>query len=162
MIILHHLEYSQSFRILWLLEELKVEYGLEKYPDYTQASIVDFDTPSQRQNTDADVQLEKRGIKTNRKLLTETLEQLYSESKSQADFLDRMNHHEDMEVYQRGKSIGIISKQTGKRWRLKGLGFTDERIKLLETKHFNRESIMELRKNRGKDKIRSIYFDRDV
>lgn len=31
MIILHHLEYSQSFRILWLLEELKVEYGLEKY-----------------------------------------------------------------------------------------------------------------------------------
>jgi len=31
MIILHHLEYSQSFRILWLLEELKVEYGLQKY-----------------------------------------------------------------------------------------------------------------------------------
>lgn len=31
MIILHHLEYSQSFRILWLLEELKVEYGLKKY-----------------------------------------------------------------------------------------------------------------------------------
>jgi len=31
MIILHHLEYSQSFRILWLLEELKVEYGIQKY-----------------------------------------------------------------------------------------------------------------------------------
>lgn len=31
MVTLHHLEYSQSFRILWLLEELKVEYGIEKY-----------------------------------------------------------------------------------------------------------------------------------
>lgn len=31
MIKLHHLEYSQSFRILWLLEELGIEYELEKY-----------------------------------------------------------------------------------------------------------------------------------
>ena len=28
---LHHLEYSQSFRILWLLEELGVDYDLVKY-----------------------------------------------------------------------------------------------------------------------------------
>ncbi len=31
MITLHHLEYSQSFRILWLLEELGVDYKLELY-----------------------------------------------------------------------------------------------------------------------------------
>lgn len=31
MIVLHHLEYSQSFRILWLLEELGVEYELKCY-----------------------------------------------------------------------------------------------------------------------------------
>lgn len=31
MITLHHLEYSQSFRILWLLEELEAEYELKKY-----------------------------------------------------------------------------------------------------------------------------------
>ena len=31
MITLHHLEYSQSFRILWLLEELGVQYKLELY-----------------------------------------------------------------------------------------------------------------------------------
>ena len=31
MITLHHLEYSQSFRILWLLEELGVEYELRRY-----------------------------------------------------------------------------------------------------------------------------------
>ncbi|MEM9617916.1 MAG: glutathione S-transferase family protein [Pseudomonadota bacterium] len=31
MITLHHLEYSQSFRILWLLEELGVEYQLKLY-----------------------------------------------------------------------------------------------------------------------------------
>ncbi|MEM7536384.1 MAG: glutathione S-transferase family protein [Chloroflexota bacterium] len=31
MITLHHLEYSQSFRVLWLLEELGVEYALKKY-----------------------------------------------------------------------------------------------------------------------------------
>lgn len=31
MLTLHHLEYSQSFRILWLLEELGVEYDLKKY-----------------------------------------------------------------------------------------------------------------------------------
>jgi len=31
MITLHHLEYSQSFRILWLLEELKVDYELKLY-----------------------------------------------------------------------------------------------------------------------------------
>lgn len=30
-ITLHHLEYSQSFRILWLLEELGVKYELKKY-----------------------------------------------------------------------------------------------------------------------------------
>jgi len=28
---LHHLEYSQSFRILWLLEELEADYNLRKY-----------------------------------------------------------------------------------------------------------------------------------
>ena len=31
MLTLHHLEYSQSFRILWLLEELGVEYALKIY-----------------------------------------------------------------------------------------------------------------------------------
>ena len=31
MITLHHLEYSQSFRILWLLEELNVDYELKLY-----------------------------------------------------------------------------------------------------------------------------------
>jgi glutathione S-transferase len=31
LITLHHLEYSQSFRILWLLEELGVEYTLKEY-----------------------------------------------------------------------------------------------------------------------------------
>ena len=31
MITLHHLEYSQSFRVLWLLEELGVKYELIKY-----------------------------------------------------------------------------------------------------------------------------------
>ena len=31
MITLHHLEYSQSFRILWLLEELGTEYELKVY-----------------------------------------------------------------------------------------------------------------------------------
>lgn len=48
MITLHHLEYSQSFRILWLLEELGVEYTLKKYnrdpvthaapPEYVEVS----------------------------------------------------------------------------------------------------------------------------
>ncbi len=31
MITLHHLEYSQSFRILWLLEELGIDYELKLY-----------------------------------------------------------------------------------------------------------------------------------
>ena len=31
MITLHHLEYSQSFRILWLLEELGAPYELKLY-----------------------------------------------------------------------------------------------------------------------------------
>ena len=31
MLTLHHLEYSQSFRILWLLEELGAEYALKSY-----------------------------------------------------------------------------------------------------------------------------------
>ena len=31
MLTLHHLEYSQSFRILWLLEELGLPYTLKKY-----------------------------------------------------------------------------------------------------------------------------------
>ena len=31
MITLHHLEYSQSFRVLWLLEELGIKYELKSY-----------------------------------------------------------------------------------------------------------------------------------
>ena len=31
MLTLHHLEYSQSFRILWLLEELGADYELKIY-----------------------------------------------------------------------------------------------------------------------------------
>ena len=55
---LHHLEYSQSFRILWLLEELGMDYELVKYnrdpktvlaPDaYKNISCLLYTSPSPR------------------------------------------------------------------------------------------------------------------
>ena len=44
MITVHHLEYSQSFRVLWLLEELGVDYDLKLYPrdPKTRLAPVDY------------------------------------------------------------------------------------------------------------------------
>ncbi len=39
MITVHHLEYSQSFRILWLLEELNVDYELKLYERDKKTSL---------------------------------------------------------------------------------------------------------------------------
>ena len=39
MLTLHHLEHSRSQRILWLLEELGVEYAIEKYSRDTETSL---------------------------------------------------------------------------------------------------------------------------
>lgn len=40
---LHHLEYSQSFRILWLLEELGVDYSLKLYDRDPQSRLAPAD-----------------------------------------------------------------------------------------------------------------------
>ncbi|MEW5248522.1 glutathione S-transferase family protein [Microbulbifer sp. 2201CG32-9] len=43
MVTLHHLEYSQSFRILWLLEELGVDYELKLYRRDPQTKLAPAD-----------------------------------------------------------------------------------------------------------------------
>lgn len=43
MITLHHLEYSQSFRVLWLLEELGAEYELKLYKRDKKTSLAPED-----------------------------------------------------------------------------------------------------------------------
>lgn len=43
MLTLHHLEYSQSFRILWLLEELGAEYQLKSYLRDPQTNLAPDD-----------------------------------------------------------------------------------------------------------------------
>ena len=43
MLTLHHLEYSQSFRILWLLEELGMEYTLKLYERDSKSSLAPAD-----------------------------------------------------------------------------------------------------------------------
>lgn len=43
MLTLHHLEYSQSFRILWLLEELGAEYQLKSYNRDPQTNLAPDD-----------------------------------------------------------------------------------------------------------------------
>ena len=43
MITLHHLEYSQSFRILWLLEELGADYELKSYNRDPQTNLAPAD-----------------------------------------------------------------------------------------------------------------------
>lgn len=43
MLTLHHLEYSQSFRILWLLEELGAEYELKSYNRDPQSNLAPDD-----------------------------------------------------------------------------------------------------------------------
>ena len=43
MITLHHLESSRSLRILWLLEELGVEYEIERYERDKKTSLAPLD-----------------------------------------------------------------------------------------------------------------------
>ncbi|MEQ9663711.1 MAG: glutathione S-transferase family protein [Parasphingopyxis sp.] len=43
MITVHHLEYSQSFRALWLLEELGAEYELKFYPRDPESNLAPAD-----------------------------------------------------------------------------------------------------------------------
>lgn len=43
MITVHHLEYSQSFRILWLMEELGTEYELKVYPRDAETMLAPAD-----------------------------------------------------------------------------------------------------------------------
>ena len=46
---LHHLEYSQSFRVLWMLEELQAPYDLVVYDrDARTMALVEVSLPATR------------------------------------------------------------------------------------------------------------------
>ncbi|MFN5848209.1 MAG: hypothetical protein ACK5UE_08715 [Chitinophagales bacterium] len=123
---------------LRIKEEMQ-EYCVQNYYEYTKNSIIDFKSPSKRLDNDIDMQMNKRGTKSEKQILKEKVELIYKNCTNK-DMLVKRLTDEGIETYSRGKNIGIVS-ENGRHWRLSNflgkdwemeLSKVDDNLKSLE------------------------------
>ncbi|MDR3055708.1 MAG: hypothetical protein LBU53_09950 [Zoogloeaceae bacterium] len=100
-------------------------YAHNKYPE------LEYEKTSKKaraktRKIDNEVQLKKRtGKKSDRELMKEKLQAIFSKSNSPQSFLKSLEA-EKIQVYQRGKTFGFLDEATGKKYRLKTLELEKE------------------------------------
>jgi len=96
---------------------------LEKYPELEQAKIIN--QPAKEKYSNKGAELKRRTGKTpQRDSVKSRLKTVFEQSKDKAAFFHSMEE-EKLEIYTRGKTIGVIDKTTGRRHRLKTLGMQE-------------------------------------
>jgi hypothetical protein len=101
-------------------------YARAKYPTLEIAEKTKRRARAKARVIDNEVQLKKRtGKKSDRELMKERLQAIFSKSKNPQDFI-RYLEAEVIQVYQRGKTFGFLDELTGKKYRLKTLELEKE------------------------------------
>ncbi len=134
---------------------------LEKYPELQQGVVINKPSTEKLSNKGAEVK-RRTGKTKERDSVKNRLETVFVKSKDKQSFFENIEK-ENLEIYVRGKTIGVVDKNTGRNHRLKTLGMLDDFNKISniveksETVNQEKESRREeLKENRKpyKEKIR--------
>jgi hypothetical protein len=97
------------------------QYAYMKYPKLEQLKQTHKKTKAKTKTIDNEIQYKKRtGEKSDKEIIKEILQVIFSKSKSSQDFLNRLSN-EKIQIYQRGKTFGFLDEKTNKKYRLKTL-----------------------------------------
>jgi len=128
---------------------------LEKYPELEQAKIINQAAKEKYSHKGAE--LKRRTGKTpQRDSVKARLKTVFGQSKDKAAFFHTMEH-EKLEMYVRGKTIGVIDKTTGRRHRLKTLGMQEDFNKVSAIIENPQHAGKKSQGNKAKDKEKSSY-----
>ena len=130
------------------------EWHHTRFP-FLQHSTIDFKNPSKNLVSDKEFRVKERG-RSDKELLKEKLEQIFSQSKSRTEWQEKIKSAE-LETYIRGKNQGIIFKD--RVYRLNTLGFTEEKFAELDKIE---KSMEELRSIRGGNEKQPKLEDKDI
>ena len=130
------------------------EWHHTRFP-FLQHSTIDFKNPSKNLVSDKEFRVKERG-KSDKQVLKEQLEQIYSQSKSRAEWQEKIKSAE-LEVYTRGKNSGIV--HNGRNYRMQTLGYTEEKLAELDKIE---KSMEELRSIRGGNEKQPKLEDKDI
>ena len=133
------------------------DYQIQKYPQL-QHSISNFDVKSKNSIQSMEYKVIERKGKSDKQILKEQLEQIFSQSKSRSEWQEKMKSAE-LGIYTRGKTQGITFKD--RNYRLNTLGFTEEKFVELDRIE---KSMQELRSIRKEEKLNKeiVLEDRDI
>ncbi|MEE9363080.1 MAG: relaxase/mobilization nuclease domain-containing protein [Cellulophaga sp.] len=97
---------------------------LDKYPELQQEVIIN--KPAKEKLSNKEYQTKRRtGKISQRDFVKNRLKDIFESSKDKQSFFDNIQKA-NLEIYVRGKTIGIIDKGTGRKHRLKTLGMLDD------------------------------------
>jgi len=125
---------------------------LEKYPELEQKELINKQAKEKISNKGAE--LKRRTGNTNqRDSVKDRLSKAFSSTVDKQSFFDNLAK-ENLEVYIRGNTIGIVDKDTGRKHRLKSLGLDDDFQKIsniVEGIEKNKEKVDDIMKKGDKD-----------
>jgi len=96
---------------------------LDKYPELQQGVVIN--KPAKEKLSNKEYETKRRTGKTSqRDEVKNRLKTVFSSSKDKISFFNNMEK-EKLEIYVRGKTVGVLDKETGKKHKLKTLGLLD-------------------------------------
>jgi hypothetical protein len=137
------------------------KYVIDKYPELEQDIIING-KKSQRKAKQSNKagEVKRKGGRLDKKAkITETLKAIFSQSHSKDDFFSRLAE-QNIELYNRGKTIGFINGSDNKKYRLKTLALESEfqRVSTLMAQENNKA---EKAAEKGKQTVDSKKYQAD-
>ncbi len=129
---------------LRILKQKLQQYQIEKYPELSKSVVKHGVRPKEPALSDGEYQYKMRtGRATNREQLAAMLDSCYKSATSKDDFFSRLNERGLATYIRGGKTYGVVHEN--KKYRFKGLGFTDKSIEDLDRAIKRSEELNKLR-----------------
>jgi hypothetical protein len=96
---------------------------LSKYPELQQGVVINKPSSEKLSNKGAEVK-RRTGKTSQRDSVKNRLETVFLSSKDKQSFFENIEK-ENLEIYVRGKTVGVVDKETGRKHRLKTLGMLE-------------------------------------
>jgi len=123
------------------VKKLTEKYVIDKHPELDQDIIINAKKTKRttKQSNKAGEVRRQGGRLAKKEKITAILKEVFSQSRSRNDFFDRLVK-QNIQLYNRGKTIGFINGNDNKKYRLKTLALESEfqRINLLMTQPMNK------------------------
>jgi len=102
------------------------KYVIETYPELEQDILINAPyTPKKKRQSNKAGEVQRQGGRLDKKeKITQTLRDIFSKSRSMNDVFNFLSE-QNIEMYNRGKTIGFITQHDQKKYRLKTLGLEE-------------------------------------